>query len=48
MILTKYDSGDHIKDEMSRACSTCWEEQNCTKGFGGDTCSMEFTLTTEA
>jgi hypothetical protein len=33
VILTKYDSDDHIKYEMSRACGTYGEEQNCTKGF---------------
>jgi hypothetical protein len=34
--VTKYYSGDQIKNEMGRACSTYGSQKRWTQGFGGN------------
>jgi hypothetical protein len=37
VLLTKFYSGDQVKNEMRRACSTYGGEEGCIQGFGGGT-----------
>ena len=36
VLLTKYYSGDQIKNEMGRACGMYGGQDKCIQGFGGD------------
>jgi hypothetical protein len=36
-LVTKYHSGDQIKKEMGRACSTYGGKEKCIQGFNGET-----------